>query len=167
MAVYATSADLIARKDLRSIGDLLTDNGNQVTAEFLATNVNLAAALLDASGDIDGALLIGNRFTTDQLEALTGNSLGHLKRLCCELTMCHLESRRIRGGIDQIEKCMKVKEALLYPLQSGKDVFNIDVHLSAGVVNNDGPTTQFYDSNNLIRDRVRRYYPDRVLPRNR
>ena len=78
---YASVADLKKRFDVRTLGDLASDDGTQVASANLPADENVLAALDDASGEIDSAVLVARRYTTSDLTALTGNSLAYLKRL--------------------------------------------------------------------------------------
>lgn len=164
---YASASDLIARKDSRDLGDLVSDDGVQVAENELADDAKLGAALDDASGDIEASLLRGNRYTTAQLAALTGNSLAYLKRITCEIAMYHLLARRPEANLERLEYYRKLRETFLEPLASGENVFDITDHLAAGAADVDGPTTQDYGNLNLVRDRVLNYFPPRFNPDNR
>jgi len=167
MADYVTATAFLARYDYRDVADLVSDDNTTVTATSLLTDANLLVAIGDASGDIDAALLVGNKYETSDLEGLSGNAQSHLYRMCSDLTMYYLMSRRPDFSPDRLEAYEKIRLRHLGRLQAGEDVFNLDGHLSAGVVTVDGPTMQNYQDLNLVRDRVQNYYPRRHLPDNR
>lgn len=168
MADYVTVPEFLKRFDPRDVGDLASDNAKQVTeVELVAGNENLAVCILDASGDIDSALLAGGKYTTDELEGLAGNALAKLRRMCSEITMSYLLDRRPDFSPERMELYDKVRSRHLEKLRRGENVFNLADHVTAGAVSVDGPTTQKYDDLNLMRDRVRNYYPERRLPNNR
>lgn len=165
---YAAASDLIARKDSRVLGDLVSDDDTRVAEGSLAANTYVTAALDDASGDIDAALLVGNRYTAADLSGLTGNSLALLKRITCEIAMFHLLGRRPEINADTWEHYAKVRENLLEPLRRGDAVFgDIEASRNAGAPDVDGPSTDDYNDLNLIRDRVTGYFPRRRNPGNR
>lgn len=167
MAYYATAAQVLERKDWRDIGDLVSDDGDQVSEAGLATDAKLTAAIADASGDIETALFAGGRYDASDLEGLTGNAASHLVRITTEITMYHLLCRRPRANSEMLEYYAKLRETYLDPLRQGQNVFNIEEKIEAGRASVDGPTTQEYNDLNLVRDRVRNYYPGRRLPDNR
>lgn len=165
---YATAAQFLDRYDARDVGDLVSDEGLQVSPIDLPGHVRLAAVLNDASGDIEAALLVGNRYTPDQLSGLTGNSASHLQRVTCEIAMAYLLGRRPSINSERIEAQEKLRELHLDRLRRGENVFNLDDQRNAGVAAIDGPTTLDYSRElNLIRDRTRHYFPARRLPHNR
>lgn len=158
---YATPAQMLQRKDARTLGDLVADDDRQVDATDLLTDANLQAALDDASGDIEAALLVGGKFTPAQLAALTGNSQKHLIRICCEVAMFHLLNRRPSSNPEQWETYQKIRESTLDPLRKGINVFNIEANIEAGVVSQRVPTVTDYEELNLWRDRMTGFYPPR------
>ncbi len=167
MADYVTVAELKKRFDWRDIADLVSDEDQRVEEKELDTDVNLAACIGDASGDIDAALLIGGKYETTDLEGLTGNALSKLRRMCSEITMFYVLDRRPTFNSEKLEAYELMRNRHLKKLQTGENVFNLTAHVAAGVVSVEGPSTQNYNDLNLVRDRVRNYYPPRHLPGNR
>lgn len=170
MASYAAPSDLIVRFDVRTIQDLASDTGTEVDADDLPTDTNVLAALSDASGRMDAAVLVGKLYTTTQLEALTGNSLALLKRICCELAMAFLIQRRPeRYGAETLKAARDASEEYLDRLRNGERLFDIEAAKDAGLPTIDGPTTVQYETMNLIPDRTKNFYPSRKsrLPTNR
>lgn len=84
---YAASTDLIARFDVRTVRELASDVDAPIDAADLATNDRVLACLKDASGMVEAACTVGERYTPDDLGTLTGVSLQLLKRLVCDLTI--------------------------------------------------------------------------------
>lgn len=120
---YATPADLLVRYDARLLGDLVQDANVRLTSAQLLTDANVIAALLDASGLIESACFVGQRYTSANLNGLTGNSLGLIKRLTCDFAFAFL---RMRRGYDY-EQFPLVKESykLLDRLRLGERVFDV------------------------------------------
>lgn len=164
---YATVAQLLERYDLRTIGDLAADNNTQVSSGALPTDPNVLAALNDASGEIDSALLVGGMYTPAQLEALAGNSQFKLVRLCCRIAIVFIHERRHLLEADELEKYEKINNDALARLRKGENLFDIAANVGAGKPSVDGPSTVEYQGLNLVRDRVQRTYPARMLPHNR
>lgn len=158
---YATVPQLLDRKDYRTIGDLVSDDGSPVSEVALANNAKVAAALADASGMVDAALLAGSRYTTAQLSALTGNSQAYLIRIVCDITVALLYDRRPLYDVDGFEKAMKLSEAHLERLRKGEHVFDVEEVKAAGVPDTIAPSVIEVDRLNLIRDRTQNYYPAR------
>lgn len=94
---YLTPAAFLARCDARTVGDLCSDNGTRITAAQLLTDANLAAALLDASGEVEAAAMKGARYAPVDLLAIsttTGAAQGKLFRMIARLTLAYLYERR-------------------------------------------------------------------------
>ena len=164
---YATAAQFMERYDARVLGDLCSDLDDQIEPTALLTNTKLQAALDDASGDIDAALVTGQRYTTDDLEGLTGNSQKHLIRITCDIAFAFLQSRRGSMDAESRKAHMDVAEAHLERLRKGLNIFDLDAQKDAGVPESTGPTRVDFQNMNLIRDRTKNYYPARRLPYNR
>jgi len=162
---YATPADFLARFDARIFGDVVRDDNDQATPQELLDDPNLQAALDDASGDIEAACLVGERYTPTALAGLTGNSVFHLKRICCDIAMAYLLRRRPSDNADVDEKRIGTAEKHLDKLRTGENVFwrgdDID---QAGVVDMTGPTTVHLNQLNSIARRTHNYYPAPLLP---
>lgn len=159
---YAEYTDLETRYDAREIKQLSSDTE---TPSASSNNAVVLAALEDASGDIDAALLKGGRYTVAQLAALTGNSLAKLKRMCCELAMVYLMERRPELTTEQVERHAAIRKRHLDPLRLGEDVFSIDAAIDAGKMSHDGPTSVEVSYLNLTRSYSEgHYYPRRRDP---
>lgn len=164
---YATPAQFLERYDARDIGDLCNDDGQQVSRIDLLADTKLQAALDDASGAIDAALLAGGRYTAADLVGLTGFSLSFLIRITCDIALANIWGRRPLYRFEERKACMDAAEAHLKQLRLGENVFNVAANILAGAPTIDGPTTVQYDALNLVRDRTRNYYPARHLPNDR
>ncbi len=161
---YATNAQFLQRYDARLIGDIVSDMSVRVPPADLLTNAVLTAALDDASGEIEAALMQGNRYTAAQLAALTGNSSSHLARLCCRIAWGLLMERRGRMGDVHRDEAMDASRAELRRLRSGEHVFDVEELKEAGNPSASLPTRVEYDRMNLIVDRCRpRVYPVRRI----
>lgn len=158
---YATVAQLLNRKDHRTIGDLVSDDGSQVSEAALASNAKVTAALDDASGMIDAALLAGSRYTTAQLAALTGNSQAYLIRITCEIAVALLYDRRPLYDVDGFKKAMELSEAHLERLRKGEHVFDVIEVQESGVPSTVAPSVVEVNNLHLLRDRTLNYYPAR------
>lgn len=164
---YATANDLIARFDSRDICDLVSDSPDAVELLNLADNEALQAALDDASASVDTALLRGKRYTTDDLEGLTGNSLSMLKRIVCNKAMVFLLERRPDRDPDRLERQHDLAERYLRRLSRGEDVFDLEAQKDAGLPEVMGPTTAQVQNTHSIRSQTRHYFPRQRLPNDR
>lgn len=164
---YATPAQLIERHDANAIGDLASDDGVPVSRIDILTDGKVAAALNDASGDIDAALLVGGMYTVAQLSSLTGNGQYTLISICCEIAMARLYQRRPTFSVDDYKKYLELSESRLERLRNGENTFGIAANIEAGLPSVDGPTRVEYSALNLARDRTLNYFPARRLPNNR
>lgn len=169
---YASVADLLQRYDFRDIGGLVSDDNREASPVDLATvgtpgNSIAQACLDDASGDIEAALFSSGRYTELDLTSLTGNSLSYLKRITCDIAMALIYARRPLYDPDKYKMAMETAESHLERLRKGENVFNLQPQIDAGTPDIDGPSTMDFQNLNLIRDRVRNFFPGRRLPNNR
>lgn len=110
MASYLSVTAYLNRSDVMSVSRLCARGvpaatGKNVaptplTASDLGSDPVLAAALLDAAGEILAACLQGDRYTDVDLNALTDNGQAKLYRLQAQLTTCHLWENRHLGAND-------------------------------------------------------------------
>lgn len=136
---HATVPDLLMRYDSRRIADLVLDTDQRATDVELAGNSTaglvVQTALSDASGMINSAILAGNRYLLVDLQNMTEDSKGYLKRLCCDLAYGLLISRRGYGGadLDAMTSRSKESEAILELLRTGERVFEIEKNENAEI----------------------------------
>lgn len=169
MTAYAANADMLARYDARLLGDLCSDTGIRVPEADLSDDTKLTAALEDASGMVEAALLTGNRYTVDDLSGLTGNSANYLKRIVCEIAMYLLEDRRRYNKDDNARiRAFEKSEEHLEMLRKGAHVFNVQAVKDAGVIDGEvGPSVVELENSHLVRYRTRNFYPRARTPGNR
>jgi len=98
---YLTAAQFLRKYDERRVRQLLSDSGSP-TAGDLATDDNLSDLLSMASEMIAAAVLVGKRYTLDQLtELATSTSYGFLLRqLTADLAYGLLVARRGTSAAD-------------------------------------------------------------------
>jgi len=94
MATYATTADLVARFDIETIGQLATDDGVRLLRDDILVHPNVEVALVSACGDVDVSLRVGQRYTSAQLVALDTHGTA-LRRSCAPLLWlaCSIDGR--------------------------------------------------------------------------
>lgn len=150
------------RCDLRDLGDLVSDNEIQVGEVALNNNKKLLAALNDASGEIDAALLVGGRYTPEELKNLTGYAVFHLIRITCDIAIARILGRRPRD-VEQIKARVEMAEAHLESLRTGANVFNLAPQIAAANPSATSLTVVEYQQSQSIRDQTRHYYPARPI----
>ena len=165
--LFVNGDDLLARGDRRDIAELAVDSESPVDDVAISTHANVLVALEDAEGEVIANLLAGGRYTTAQLEALTGSALSFLKRMICEIALLHLYRRRPSWKPDLLEAYKKLAEMYLERLAKGDAIFGgDDDRAEAARVSIDGPTLSEISQLNFITDRSG-YFRKRVLPNGR
>ena len=169
MAAYATSADLIKLADSRTIGRLVSDDGSVVSESDLASNAKITEVLLVASGEVDAALLTGDRYSAANLSGLTGNAASLLKAIVCDVAMQRLFMRRPGLDAEMANRYHEVARSHLDRLRKGEDVFDLESQQAKRHPTIDGPTATDYETLNLMPERCYHYYPHRAdrLPTDR
>jgi len=133
---YATPTDLTARYDARRIGDFASDDGTRVAEADLPQNEKVLTALDAASGEVEVALMQGDRYRISDLAELTGSSREYLKQLVSDISFCRLYERH--GWSDEAaspDLTYKRSREALDRLRKGENVFNIAGHVAAGLAN--------------------------------
>ena len=124
---------MINRMDVRTIGDLLSDNNTRVTPSDVLTSTLLNTLLLAASGYVELATYAGNRYTVQDLQSLPDPSgqLEVLKDLVCARCMKKLMERRphvLAKAPDWVAEAL----VLLNQLRQGERIFGFLQSASAG-----------------------------------
>jgi phage gp36-like protein len=165
MASYATPADMLARYDVRHLGDLVSDSGQRIGSAEVLSHTNLQTALDDAAGEIEAALMQGQRYSADDLTNLTGNSKQYLIRLNCAVAISLLWQRRPWSDDDKREDAIEKAREALDKLRKGITVLNVEAAKDAGLPAIRTPSLSRINRQNLVVDRARAgYYPTRLLP---
>lgn len=162
MAAYATGSDLVKRYDVSLIGDLCSDGRESLDESVVPNHPNVATALLDASGEVDSALLAGARYTPAQLATLDGNSVYKLIRITCDIAMSILLTRRAdTRNIELAEQVAKTSRGHLAALQRGENVFGIIGVSPSEASSIDLATVSSIeiDNLNLLPSRMPHYFP--------
>src|SRR5262245_47732329 len=138
MGRYASGIDLVARHDVNLIGDLATDDREELAAASVPTHVNVLTALDDASGAVEAALQRGGQYSVADLQSLTDNSLALLKRVVCLIAMAFMFERRAGVHQEKAEWYFERAGKYLEDLQKGKNVFNLPLQVEAGMIDHGG-----------------------------
>jgi phage gp36-like protein len=125
MAAYATIADLISRRDERVIRQLATDRDEPLTHDEILASIVADEALIDASGEVEAAMIAGKRYSPDELSGLVGNSLGLLKRIVTTIAMACLYERKPGVHREIAEHYFKQAQEYLERLRTGQNLFNL------------------------------------------
>lgn len=156
---YCSSSDIMARYSVTILGDLVTDSGIRANTTSLATDTNLQAALDDASGIIDSAVLVAGRYSPADLTALTGVDLAMLKRLTSDLAFILLTQRK---GMDvkQLPQWQGTQD-MLQLLRTGERIFNVAANIVDGNPTAEFPSCVTYAQVNLAAQAASRFFPIR------
>lgn len=84
---YATGDEFVTRFDVRTLGDLLSDDDTRVDPIAVPTDDRLLASLDDASAMIDEALAASNKYDRASLEDISTAGSPALIRMTCELAL--------------------------------------------------------------------------------
>lgn len=156
LTAYATPAQFLTYYDVRQLGDLVADAGARVTAVTLLTDANLQAALNAASGEIEAACLVGDRYTPSDLNILTGMSLASLQKLCCDLAFWNLLVRRYPTA--QPTESYKAAMEKLERARLGERIWGLQENADAGLPKDQFVTQQTIDQLGLSTTIARRMF---------
>jgi len=152
-----TAAQFLNRADARLVGDLVSQTGTRVDPTSLLTDPVLAAALLDAQGELESACQRGQRYAPADLAALTGAGQAKLYRVLRDL--CVLKLYQLRSE-DVPERFARV-ERELEMLGDGEKIFGLVQSEAAGIMAHQIMTPDDVAAANLLSHRARRLFgPD-------
>jgi phage gp36-like protein len=121
---YATASQVIARFDVRELGQLAVDDNTELTSGGLASSARLQACIDDATADIDDALRSGYRYTSAELASLSSASNKTLIRICADLTLAYMYRARGRMPSEYHQRAIDDTKARLNDLRDGKTVLH-------------------------------------------
>lgn len=132
---YCTAAEFVVRVDVRVVGMWLSDTGTQLTeSEVLASTV-LATLLKEASGELESACLVGERYVPDDLAALltaANVSAEFLKGIVAGITFGKVWGHRPRTAAEPYPPMAQWAEGKLEALSMGKRIFGFQEAAEAG-----------------------------------
>lgn len=143
---YCTVSDFLNRFDTNDVGLWVSEiQGQKVGAKDLLTNPKLLAALNGASGELESACVVGERYQITDLQGLVGNSLDLARDIVSWLTFKRLVD--IHPYRDAREHRMVFwAEKMLEDLRNGKRIFSILENAQAENI----PDPQFLTSQDLV-----------------
>lgn len=162
---YCSAAEFLKRIDKRTVADLCSDTGTPVTEGALAANVNLLAALEDASGDVEAAALMGGRYSNADLAALiTDDGVGaaKLRRIVSDLAIAYLFERRPSPDLDRQPQAVERALKFLELLASGERIFGFQEVMDDGVMDDIKETPAIVEARNLPTYIARRLFGRRA-----
>lgn len=156
---YCTAAQFLGFFDGRTVGDLCSDTGTRIAAAALLTDANLSLALKGASGELEAAVLLGNRYTVADLQALTStyNSGIFLARIVAGLTFRDLLRRRPDLEIQKPPQSEEA-EKIIQALSMGERIFAFSETANAGATEEDVETSRDVDDRRMVTWHTRRYF---------
>jgi len=158
---YLPAAEFLKRTDTRKVGQLCSDTNTAIPIGSLPTDANLEAALLDASGELETACLVGKKYDPVDIAALTGSGLSMVYRVLTVLAWNNLIDRRLDLNIEQHPKTPWA-EAVLEALRQGDRILSLSEVQDAGHLDYQDQT----DADEVQRDgivvQMDRYFGRRV-----
>lgn len=130
---YATGANMLTFRDVRRLGQLLSDTGTPIATGSVASNSTLAALLLAASGEVEMAALKGGKYTPADLQGLDGAARAMLQKLVCDLAYYAVECRRAPDLKPEDVSGVYEAKAMLRELRDGETIFPTDAAIDAGL----------------------------------
>lgn len=158
---YASSSDMTARYDVRTLCQLVSDTETAASPASLGANTRLSTCLLDASGMVEAAALAARTYTPDDLAALDGAGLAYLKRLVCDLAMGLLYLARPDPELEPPKTYELAMEAL-DKIRKGELVFGLLEQQQAGVLQHTVETSRNVDDRNGLIVEADRYFSTRM-----
>lgn len=135
---------------------MVGDVNQRVAPTALLTDVNVAAALNRASGEVEAACLVAGKYTPTDLNALTGMSQSLLQGLVADLAFWFLMVRRYPGS--QPTEAYKGAMEKLERLRLSERIFGLTEVADAGLPVTTFTTQTDIDTLNLNTTISRRFF---------
>ncbi len=162
LTAYAAPADLFLLYDIRTIADLVSDDGTRLggspnpNPSTVASSPRLLQLLLVNSGRLEASCVKGQRYLPTDLAALTGASQAYLIQIVCALTMGDLFRRRPEMG--KADERTEEAEAALAALADGEQVFAFIETEQAGIMDDQRNTPGDVENRYLTVQQCRRLF---------
>lgn len=131
---YLTNEAFLDFVSEAQVGDLLANDADVppvrlTRAEIIASTV-LTTILQAASGEVEQACFVGEKYAPADLEGLTGNALAALQKLVADRGMWMLLTKKW-PGMEETDAAKK-SEQLLLMLRAGERIFGLQENMDAG-----------------------------------
>lgn len=158
---YLPVGELLKRVDWRTIADFVSDAGTRGAQSTLATDPNVAALLLDASGMVESACLAGNRYLPVDLAALTGAGQAYLFRLIADVFVGLMIRRRPDKALP-VPVCYEDAMQQIEKLRGGDRIFSFQESMDAGGVHHEVESAQVVEDRDLLTLQADRFFGRRA-----
>ncbi len=167
MPSYAQPTDMINCFRADVIGDVVSDDGQQVDPNSLLTDPTLLSALQRASGEFEAALMAGGIYLISDLTSLSDNAQALMVDIVCTIAMWNLLKRNPNANLELLKIIAEDAREKLKALRQGAAVFGNTSNAENGVLpETTGPTILTFQTLNMLRDNTRHYFPPRLFPQN-
>lgn len=155
-AAYCTVGQFLNWFDQRVVGDLVMDDGSRNSS--LTTNAVLLQILQEASGDVEAAVMLGNRYAVADLQALAANTNGgiFLAGIVAGLAFAKLLERRPDLEYKEPDRTKKARAAVI-AISSGDAILPFQETQAAGEIEEDVETVTDVDNRTMVSWHTRRY----------
>ncbi len=150
-ASYASVGDFLRRYDARSIGDLVADDGLRVAASSLTGNVIIGSLLMQASGRLEAACTMGERYAPTDLAAMVASSTNmaeFLIGMVCSLTIELVYRRRPTPEMQEFPETAEA-DRMLNALAMGKMILGFTEAMTAGHIDSEMETTAIVEARKM------------------
>lgn len=150
---YISNEEFLTRKDWRTVGQLVNDDGTQMSHANLLTSTVLQTILEESSGEVESALVASARYSAQDLQSTNGVSREYLKGIIADIAMWRLFGRRPAPGPPETATLLN-EEAWkkIEKLSNGEVVLSFQQVQEAGVPTNEFMTTPELKELNLFSD---------------
>lgn len=149
-STWLPALEFLKRADPRTIADVVGDEGvrpykddeGNVNKTLLAADENLIAALRSASGQFEGAVFAGARYSKEDLDTIAAsdcNARAYMYDIISRICRFKAVERRLEMDPNaQVPAWYKEAKDALEDLRNGKNIFGFAEQADAGL-----PTTEF------------------------
>ena len=163
MASFTTPERFLLLNDAQFVGDLVSDTGTTVAPSELLDNPVLRELIVSVSSEIFAALIVGERYSAEQLQSLTQEAADYLHLLTCDGVLLRLKQRRGRFNSEKDGELQKRYEARIKSAKDGDALLYLPEAEQVGTLRMAGPTVvDRIATPNTFRDSPnQQYYPAR------
>jgi hypothetical protein len=159
---YCTPARFLQGYDWRTVGDLLNDYDQRPTYQSVVSSTILVQLLQEASGMLETACFVGNRYSTADIQAVInqgGNGASYVQGIVAGMTMWLLFDRRPElYQRYELPKKAEWASEVLDRLRLGERILPLQENANAGLPNSQVLTPALVFQQNLSTTEAFRFF---------
>lgn len=161
LSPYCSNAQFLDRYDVRTIAELIQDTDESLDVAQVTASARLEKLLMEASGQLEAAALLGGKYTPADLNALTGNMGQWIAGIVADLAAPKVIGRRFME-FGEFQKRLEQAGKVLEALADGRLIFGLQENIDAGMIDDHVETASDVEARKMITYQASKYFGTRA-----